>query len=293
MAMDHAEALERIEIAAVEPDGLERLMAGDTSAAAAVAGHLAGCPGCTAELAQIRRVSATAREAVWSLPDPALRDRTLAFVRSVGRDRSGVRVEAVSAPVPADPVLADPVLAGPVLADPAPSRGAVRPAPGGRRYAALSGLAAAVVIAGVLGFATAGVVLAPGTDNHDSEIAVLSAVTETTMKIEQRPDATHLVLAATDGNAGTTGTLLFSPSDGELAMVADGLGPAPMGMEYGCWVEVDGRRRRIGRMYPGGGVQAWSGRVDGLADLPPGTVFGVSLVPIGGGDGEPLLTGRL
>ena len=48
--MEHAEALERIEIAAAEPDGLERLMAGDTPDAAAVAGHLAGCPSCASEL---------------------------------------------------------------------------------------------------------------------------------------------------------------------------------------------------------------------------------------------------
>ena len=32
--MEHAEALERIEIAAVEPEGLDRLMAGDTPDAA-------------------------------------------------------------------------------------------------------------------------------------------------------------------------------------------------------------------------------------------------------------------
>jgi len=287
--MDHADALELIEIAAVEPDGLDRLMAGDTPDAAAVAGHLAGCPECTAEMAQIRRVSAMAREAVVSLPDPALRDRTLAFVRSVGRDRSGLAFEAA----------APPVLAG---ATPGPAPAADRaPVPvnietaraGRRRFAVLSGLAAAVVIASVLGFATAGVVLAPGTDNHDSEVAVLSAVTETTMKIEQGPDATHLVLATTDGGSAATGTLLFSPSDGNLVMVADSLAPLPAGMEYGCWVEVNGERRRIGRMYPGGGVQAWAGRVDGLAGLPPGTVFGVSLVPIGGGDGKPVLTGTL
>ncbi|MDP2349737.1 MAG: hypothetical protein Q8M74_01100, partial [Chloroflexota bacterium] len=86
--MDHADALERIEIAAVEPDGLERLMAGDAPDAAAVAGHLAGCPSCTRELARIRDTAALARAAVQSLPDPALRDRTLAFVRAVGRDRS-------------------------------------------------------------------------------------------------------------------------------------------------------------------------------------------------------------
>ena len=53
--MEHAEALERIEIAAAEPEGLDRLMAGDTPDAAAVAGHLAGCPSCADELVRIRR----------------------------------------------------------------------------------------------------------------------------------------------------------------------------------------------------------------------------------------------
>jgi hypothetical protein len=58
-------------------------------------------------------------------------------------------------------------------------------------------------------------------------------------------------------------------------------------------VEVDGQKRRIGRMYTGGDLQAWAGPVDGLAALPPDAVFGVSLVPVGGGAGEPVLTGRL
>src|SRR4051812_21406536 len=87
MVMDHTEALERIEIAAVEPDGLDRLMAGDTTDAAAIAGHLAGCPACTAELARIRRTSTIAREVIRSAPDPDLRARTLAYVRSAGVPR--------------------------------------------------------------------------------------------------------------------------------------------------------------------------------------------------------------
>ena len=76
--MEHADALERMEIAAAEPEGLDRLMAGDTAEAAAVAGHLAGCPACTAELAHIRRTAAIAREVISTAPDPALRARTLA-----------------------------------------------------------------------------------------------------------------------------------------------------------------------------------------------------------------------
>lgn len=278
--MDHADALERIEIAAVEPDGLERLMAGDTPDAAAVAGHLAGCPSCTRELARIRDTAALARAAVESLPDPALRDRTLAFVRAVGRDRSAGTASQSSGPVPSDD--------SPRTDPPIRIMGRDR-----RRLATFSRLAAAVLIAGVLGFAAAGVVRAPVTDTRDGEIAVLSAIAETTLRIEQRADAISVVLAAVDGRTDLTGTLLFSPSDGELVMVAAGLAPAPEGKEYGCWIEVDGARQRIGRMYAGGDVQGWAGPVDGLADLPPGAVFGVSLVPIDGGVGEPVLTGGL
>ena len=70
--MEHADALERIEIAAAEPRGLERLMAGDTPEAAAVAGHLAGCPACVEELARIRRTADVARDVIRAQPDPAL-----------------------------------------------------------------------------------------------------------------------------------------------------------------------------------------------------------------------------
>lgn len=278
--MDHADALEHIEIAAVEPDGLERLMAGDTPDAAAVAGHLAGCPSCTRELARIRDTAALARAAVESLPDPALRDRTLAFVRAVGRDRSAGTASQSSGPVPS----ADSTRTGPPIRIMGGDR---------RRLATFSRLAAAVLIAGVLGFAAAGVVRAPVTDTRDGEIAVLSAIAETTLRIEQRADAISVVLAAVDGRTDVTGALLFSPSDGELVMVAAGLAPAPEGQEYGCWIEVDGARQRIGRMYAGGDVQGWAGPVDGLADLPSGAVFGVSLVPIDGGVGTPVLTGGL
>src|SRR4029077_1481084 len=91
-------ALERIEIAAAEPEGLDRLMAGDTPDAAAVAGPLAGCPSCASELVRIRRTAAIARDVISAEPDPALRERTLAFVRAVGRDRSALGDEATSEP---------------------------------------------------------------------------------------------------------------------------------------------------------------------------------------------------
>ena len=47
--IDHADVRELLELAAAEPGGLDRLAAGDTVDAAAVAGHLVGCPSCAEE----------------------------------------------------------------------------------------------------------------------------------------------------------------------------------------------------------------------------------------------------
>ena len=82
--MDHAEALELIELAAVEPDGLERLMAGDTPESGAVAGHLAGCPACVAELARIRRTASLVREVIAAAAGSGA-PRAHAGVRARGR----------------------------------------------------------------------------------------------------------------------------------------------------------------------------------------------------------------
>ena len=86
--MDHNEVRELLEDAAVEPGGLERLMAGDTPNAALVAGHLAGCAECTAEMERLRRSVGMIRPAVQAVPPPELRERTLAYVAALGRPRS-------------------------------------------------------------------------------------------------------------------------------------------------------------------------------------------------------------
>ena len=100
--MDHDAVLEALELATAEPDGLDRLMAGDTPAAQAVAGHLAGCPDCTLELVRLRRVGALVRDAVVSTPSPDLRDRTLAYVRQHGRPRGpALASDAVPVAIPA------------------------------------------------------------------------------------------------------------------------------------------------------------------------------------------------
>lgn len=298
--MDHADAVELIELAAVEPDGLDRLMAGDTPESAAVAGHLAGCPECVAEMARIRRTSSVLRAVVAEGPDPALRERTLAFVREVGRDRSsGAAVSEPAQPgtaalpgTAAQPgAAAEPVTIPVAPPDAAPpvsiaSRQA-RP-----RWIAFAGIAAALVLAVGLGFGAARLTT-PSNDAAGREIAVLQETTEATLRLEAQPDTRRIALAATTAGGAAEGTLLFSPSTGELVMVASGLADLAPGQEYGCWIEVNGTRTRIGRMYAGGDLQSWAGPVDGLANLPPDAVFGVSLVPAGGGAGEPQLTGSL
>ena len=81
----------------------------------------------------------------------------------------------------------------------------------------------------------------------------------------------------TAAGADAAGTLSFSADTGELVAVATGLEPEASNEEYGCWVEVDGQRHRLGRMYWVGDVWTWAGPVEGLDNLPPGATFGVSL----------------
>src|SRR4029079_1274634 len=78
--MDHDDVLEQIELAAVEPGGLERLMAGATPAAAAVVGHLAGCQRCAEELRRMSRAAPLLRDVGRTTPTGDLRSSTLAQV---------------------------------------------------------------------------------------------------------------------------------------------------------------------------------------------------------------------
>src|SRR6187431_2927270 len=128
--MDHDEVREQLELAATEPAGIDRLMAGDTALAGAIAAHLAGCESCTEELDRLRRASVLIGDAVRTTPPPELRERTLALVREVGRDRTPLAPEPQIEPTP---------VAAPVAA--VPSGGS------GRRLAWVGAIAAAVALA--------------------------------------------------------------------------------------------------------------------------------------------------
>jgi hypothetical protein len=258
-------------------------MAGDTPEAGRLAGHLAECASCGAELRRIGRSSAIIRRVVRDQPAADLRDRTLAYVREVGRPRGpGVEADVVGAAARSTGTAV-------VLDD---ERRARR-----RRWWLPAGIAASVAGSAVL---AAGIALTVvGADREATEqryedtVAALAKVNAWTLRIDGEDDAQRVALRA-DAGSGPTATLLFSPSTTELVVVATDLQEPPPGAEYRCWIEVDGKRDGVGKMFFGGGLAYWVGDVPSVARAADGTRFGISLVPLGGGaDGAPVMVGEV
>jgi len=290
-AMDHQEVRDILADAAVEPDGLERLMAGDTPTAALVAGHLAGCSECADELGRLHRSVGLIRPTVRSVPPPELRERTLAYVRAVGRPRGAETLAAESAFAGSPPAVDAPSAPGPPADRTAPRAIAGgRWLGGSRRLPLVAGLAAALALS-VAG--TAVVVNATRDSQARSQTAEIDALGDVamwTLRVDAQPDVKRVQLASVTGGA-TTGTLVFSPSSTELVMIADQLAPAPAGHEYRCWVEIAGKRSPIGKMFFGGQLAYWVGNAKSVASAGSGARFGVSLVDLAAVDqpGQPVL----
>ncbi|HET9521806.1 MAG TPA: anti-sigma factor [Candidatus Limnocylindrales bacterium] len=286
--MEHAEARELLEVAAVEPEGFDRLVAGDTPEAAALAGHLAGCPDCADEMERLRRAATLIRSSVRSLPPPDLRDRTLAFVAAVGRDRSGVAV----ATMPGAAMTSTPP-SGVVKLD-AARRTRASGGAGSRRGLTLwaASVAAAVMVAIVGTSAWVGRVQDERAAAQAQQIASLAKVATWSLRIDAEPDAQYVELASA---SGATASLVFSPTSTELVVLASGLEEPPAGQEYRCWLETESGRLPIGKMFFGGGVSYWVGEVATVGQAVDGTRFGVSLVPVGGDavSGDAVLLGEL
>lgn len=280
-AMDHDEVREVLEDAAIEPDGLERLMAGDTPNASLVAGHLAGCPDCAEELERLRRSVGLIRPAVRAVPPPELRERTLAYVAALGRPR-GVATAGTGIAL-VDPAPVPTIAPAAAAISTIPDRVRVDRGRGRIRLGSLAGLAAALIVA------ISGTALLVNA-SHDSTTRTLSAaidaladVTHWTLRVDAQPDVRRIQLASATGLAAS-GNLLFSPTSTDLVVVADGLTPAAAGQEYRCWVEVDGKLTRIGRMFFGGHLAYWVGKVPGVSGLAANARFGVSLVDVAAPD---------
>lgn len=271
--MDHEATREQLELAALEPSGLDRLMAGDTARAQAVAGHLAGCPGCSDELARLERTSRLVREVVRAMAPADLRQRTFAAVRAGGVQRGGV------APASAQMTTVAP-----------------RPASGARGRPSLGwfgAIAAAVMLSVVSTSMVVGWQMDRRLASQAEAITALERVTTATLAVTAEPDVRRVALAGADSSM--SGSVVFSPSTSELVVVATGLMPPPAGQEYRCWVERDGRRDRVGKMFFSDDLAYWIGPVGAVDGLLTGATFGVSLVDAAGAalDSDPVLDGGL
>jgi hypothetical protein len=281
--MEHRDAQSLLELAAVEPDGFARLAAGDTAEAAALAGHLAGCPECTVEFEHLGRLAGPLRASVRSLPSPDLRERTLALVAATGRARSA----EPGTVAPGDATGA----ASSAATDEAPSARARSARPASRPWALATAAALFVAVAGVGGWWSA------RSDLEQEHVAAaqLAEVTEAAVRVGSQPDArTVELVAAPAGSEPVNGEVVLSMAGNELVVLGEGLPEPEPGKEYRCWVEIDGVRQPIGKLSLYAGLATWVGWSAALEGFRPGARIGVSLADIDGDvTGEPLLTGEL
>lgn len=290
--MDHLATREQLELAALEPGGLDRLVAGDTATAQAVAGHLVGCLSCTAELGRLQRASTLIREVAREIPPADLRERTLATVLAAGVARGAGAEVKIGAPGSA----ATAPTGASQEAGALPTVGPTSRSAQARTRSAL-GWVAAVAAVVVLSVAATSVIVGGPIDEQlaaqTRTIGALEKVTSATLLITSQPDVRRVALSGAE--PGLAGSLLFSPSTSELVVVATGLTPPPAGQEYRCWVEQAGEREAVGKMFFSEELAYWVGPAPAIKGLVGEATFGVSLVDLDGAalDPEPVLDGGL
>jgi len=280
--MEHSEARELLELAAVEPDGFDRLAAGDTPESAVLAGHLAGCAECSAELERLRLSSQLIRNAVRSTAPPELKERTLAFVAAVGRDRGAMTAAPAGAPVAIPVATAEPAT-GARDAEPLGVDDARRRKAGG---IGRLGLWAAAIAAGIAIALIATQLLIVGPQNSQIEnqrqaVNALAKAAAWSLQIQGDPNAERVDLVSATGDTDVTGTITYAPGTNRLVILAQGLEEPPAGMEYRCWVESGGQRVAIGQMFFAGDVAFWVGEVPDIDGVGEDVTFGVSPSPAG------------
>ena len=287
--MDHDATREQLELAAVEPGGLDRLMAGDTLTAQAVAAHVAGCPSCTEELARLQRAAPLIRATVRDMPSPDLKTRTLAAIRAEGvlrplrrrgrrcrdrwRCRDGRRRTSPHASAGCSRPDAGETDLVPVDARPQPTD---RP----RRIAPVIGWVGTIAAAVVLSVVSTSLIVGNRVDEQlhgqESTISALEEVSTTALSVTAQPDEQHVALAGVS-SPSVTGSLAYSPSTTELVWLASGLTPPTAGLEYRCWVDVGGTRHGVGKMFFSKDLAYWAGESDAVSGLAErGDVRGVA-----------------
>ncbi len=305
--------LARLGDAALERDGIRRLLAADPGLAA----HVDACRSCAAERdAWLRATDALAEAlAAGRLPQGAaaspvelpagLRDRTLrvAAERGIARPVTTAAADPVpaedasatgpSATVPSAttrsatapvPVPSTPPIAG-VVRIAHPSRWRSR-----RLLQPLAAAAAVVVLLGggglVVDLAGQRDQAARERDQARGEAQQLAGVAGTLDALLAEPGHRVASLASTSTDRAV-GSVVWGPASSRLAVVTGALAAPPPGSTYRCWVERDGVRHVIGQMEFGEGLAYWAGWVDPASGIGPGSRIGVSLVKDTGGGAPP------
>src|SRR4029077_16670226 len=124
-------------------------------------------------------------------------------------------------------------------------------------------------------------------------IADLEHITSSAMAVASEPDSTSVALTGTTDPA-MAGSIVCSPSSGELVVVATGMTEPPSAQEYMCWMDAGNGRVRIGKMFFGGELAYWAGASEAVAGLDGPATFGVSLVDVGSPatESDPVLLGQ-
>jgi hypothetical protein len=248
--MDHAEVRAWIEEEALRPGGLAE------PADPRVADHLASCADCSAERDAMQAVEVALGVAIG--PPRGARERTLAAVAQVGRDR-----RAVHAPVRRPPRFAGwrlPRLSLPALA-------------------AALGFAAVVFLAGALVGSTA--------LREPVEPSRLPAVASVLGQLVLDPASQTLALR--DGAGADAGVVVHNAPRDQVVVLTAALSEPEAG-RYSCYLERESERVPIGPMHFEEETAFWAGPMSGPEDAGrPGDRF---LVVLDDSDGVPVLVGE-
>jgi hypothetical protein len=323
--MDHADVLDRLATAFVEPGKLASLEADTSADGQELLRHLETCETCRMELEAWHLTSmALAAATPDSLRAPAdARGRVLANVAAMGVARGGAGTAVVVPPgAVATPPNAEPstgvspkeersgaapstpvpprltaLPGGSGGADPADRPDLARPGkaarPTGPRRAAAAAdrvpfrwLALAAAVA-VLLF-VGGALLGPRLGfTPETPAEDLAQVVTAMDSIIQQPDHVAVALHTTTGTAG--GSVLLDPATGNLAIVSTALVPTSP-QTYDCFIVRGATKTKIGLMHFSDQTSYWVGKVATLANPgQPGDTFEVWL---GGPAGTLSLSGN-
>jgi len=122
-------------------------------------------------------------------------------------------------------------------------------------------------------------------DRARADAVALGAVTSTLDRVLVDPAHRAVTLTTADGSAG--GSLIWSSHD--IVILTTALAEPPAETVYRCWIERDGKRSPVGRMFFADGTGYWTGSLDAWAttSFTAGSTFGISLEPAAGSSGSP------